>query len=88
MAKLLSLKPRLAALGKDVKLMLNSGNTKLSVYGEGMKTKPGVAAAVFRAVVSAGATIKMITTSEVDISMLISKFDYQLLHDRLHNIEI
>lgn len=88
MTKLVSLKPKLSALGSDVRLMLNNGNTKLSVYGEAMKTHPGVAAAVFRAVVSTGAAIKLITTSEVDISMLISKLDYQLLHDRLHNIEI
>lgn len=59
---------------KDVPNLLievDADNTKLSVYGEHMKNIPGVAASLFTLLAANGIEIKLITTSEVDISYLI-----------------
>ena len=46
---------------------------KLSLFGEEMRTQPGVASTAIAAVAGAGADIRLITTSEVDISLLIAE---------------
>ena len=63
---------------KDVPNLLieiDSDNTKLSVYGEKMNNIPGVAAKLYTILAGNGIEIKLITTSEVDISYLISEKD-------------
>ncbi|MGI6778664.1 MAG: ACT domain-containing protein [Acetivibrionales bacterium] len=50
---------------------VDADNTKLSVYGEGMKNLPGVAAKLFTLLANNGIEVKLVTTSEVDISYLI-----------------
>jgi aspartokinase len=54
---------------------INAENTKLSVYGEQMKNIPGVAAKLFTIFAGNGIDIKLVTTSEVDISYLIDEKD-------------
>ncbi|MCR4435603.1 MAG: ACT domain-containing protein [Clostridiales bacterium] len=54
---------------------VDADNTKLSVYGEGMKNIPGVAAKLFTLLANNGIEIKLVTTSEVDISYLIFEKD-------------
>lgn len=60
---------------------------KLSVVGAGMTSNPGVAAAMFEALYDAGINIKMISTSEIKISVLIKEEDAKqaanAVHDRL-----
>ena len=65
----------LRKINPDLKISVSSGNCKVAVFRDDMKGLPGVAAAVFRAAASVNADIRMITTSEVDISMLIVKAD-------------
>lgn len=60
----------------QVKAVVSSGNCKISVYDDGMRNSPGVAAQVFAAAASAGADIRIITTSEVDISLLVTSADF------------
>ena len=48
---------------------------KLSVVGAGMQSNPGVAAKMFEALAEANVNIKMISTSEIKISVLINKED-------------
>lgn len=55
-----------------IKVFVNAGNTKLSVYGEQMRNTPGACAQVFSVLAGHGIEVKMITTSEVDISVLIA----------------
>lgn len=65
----------IARLRKDnpaLKSAVSSGNHKLTVYGDAMRSQPGVAAAVMRAAASAMADIRLVTTSEVDISLLLT----------------
>ncbi len=57
----------------SVKPLVSSGNVKLSLFGEEMRTQPGVASTAIAAVAGAGADIRLITTSEVDISLLIAE---------------
>lgn len=54
---------------------VDANNTKLSVYGENMKNIPGVAAKLFTLFADNNIDINLITTSEVDISYLISDRD-------------
>lgn len=58
---------------------------KVSIVGAGMETHPGVAATLFEALYSNDINIKMISTSEIKISVLISAKDadraVQAAHD-------
>lgn len=60
-------KPAVPELGVE----LTAGMTKLNFSDGGMVHTPGVAAGVFSALSAAGVTATMITTSTVDISILI-----------------
>jgi len=48
---------------------------KISIVGLGMADTPGVAAKMFRTLADAGINILMITTSEIKVSVLVSKDD-------------
>ncbi|NLG93054.1 MAG: hypothetical protein GX485_05815 [Clostridiales bacterium] len=66
----------------NIKTIVSSGNCKISVYDQNMKDTPGVAAKVFAAAATIDADIRLITTSEVDISLLITAADFdQTLHE-------
>ncbi|HEY9062614.1 MAG TPA: ACT domain-containing protein [Pseudobacteroides sp.] len=58
-----------------LKIEVDAQNTKLSVFGERMKNIPGVAAKLFTILAENGIDIKLVTTSEVDISYLIYEKD-------------
>ncbi len=60
----------------NVKAVVSSGNCKISVYDPNMKTAPGVAAQVFLAASAASSDVRIITTSEVDISLLVTAADF------------
>ncbi len=52
--------------------LVSSGNCQLQLFGAEMETMPGVAARAMRAIASASVDISIITTSAVDISILVS----------------
>jgi aspartate kinase len=56
----------------DLKPMVSSENCKLQLFGEEMRYMHGVASSAISAVSAAGVDIRLITTSEVDISILVS----------------
>lgn len=60
-----------------IKAIVSSGNSKISVYDSKMKNAPGFAAQVFAAAAGVNADIRIITTSEVDISLLVTAADFQ-----------
>jgi len=60
---------------KDLRIEVDADNTKLQVYGEGMRNLPGVAARLYTVLANEGVEIKLVTTSEVDISYLIYEKD-------------
>ncbi len=54
---------------------VEANNAKLNVYGENMKNVPGVAARLYTLLAGNDIEIKLVTTSEVDISYLIAEKD-------------
>ncbi len=58
---------------------------KLSVVGAGMATNPGAAATMFEALFDAGINIKMISTSEIKISVLIDINDVDKAANYVHD---
>lgn len=59
----------LDAAGAD----LDENIAKVSLVGAGMKTEPGIAARLFRALADAGINIHMISTSTIRVSVIISE---------------
>lgn len=59
----------------SLNIEVDADNTKISVYGENMNNIPGVAANLFTILAMDGVEIKLITTSETDISYLIYEKD-------------
>ena len=53
----------------------DDGVAKVSVVGVGMAREEGVAGRMFRALAAAGINVRMITTSEIKISALVSRAD-------------
>lgn len=71
----LSIASELRNRNPKTKISVSSGNCKLTVSGEAMRNTPGVSAKVFKAAASVGADVRMITTSEIEIAMLVVKSD-------------
>lgn len=60
---------------EGLKPMVSSCNCKIQLYGAEMATTPGVAAKALSALYTSGVEVQLITTSEVDISCLLSRID-------------
>ncbi len=69
----------------DIKISVSSGNSKVSVFGAPMREAAGVAAKVFTAAANAQADVRMITTSETDISLLVVKTDAENVVNAIEN---
>ena len=69
----------------NIKTIVSSGNCKISVYDQGMKDTPGVAAKVFTAAAKIETDIRIITTSEVDISLLVTAADFDQTLKEIEN---
>jgi aspartate kinase len=67
----------------ELKSDISDGNCKISIFGELMREIPGVAAKTFDTISALGADVRLITTSEVDISILIPKSDFETVLDGL-----
>ncbi len=68
----------------NIKTIMSSGNCKISVNDPRMKNTPGVAAKVFQAAAAVHTDIRIITTSEVEISLLVTEADF---NEALNSIE-
>jgi len=56
----------------NVTSLASGGNAKIQLYGDEMRGQPGVFARALSALSDAGIELQLITTSEVDISLLVS----------------
>ncbi len=65
-------------------LVSDTGVAKVSVVGIGMRSHTGVAAKMFRVLSAEGINIKVITTSEIKISVLIDRKYMELAVQALH----
>ena len=66
-------------------LVTDDGVCKVSVVGIGMRSHAGVAARMFKALQDEGINIKVITTSEIKISVLIDRKYMELAVQALHD---
>lgn len=66
-------------------LVADEGVAKVSVVGIGMRSHTGVAAQMFRVLSAEGVNIKVITTSEIKISVLIDRKYMELAVQALHD---
>ncbi len=71
-------------------LSVNTAVAKVSIVGAGMASNAGVAAKMFEALASAGINIRMISTSEIKISVLINEEDsdkaVKAIHAKFFNV--
>ena len=75
LGKILELSPKLRDFFRYVKVSVCNGKFKISFFGEDFKGLQCLAVNVFGAAAKANTDIIMITTSEVDISMLVPQSD-------------
>lgn len=75
LVKALNLTARFADTHPTIKPLVSNGNCKIQLYGEEMADMPGVAAAAMKAIAAADVDISIITTSSVDISILVANAD-------------
>ena len=54
---------------------VNGGNTKITIFSELLKTEWGVAARLFNVLSQNGLHTKLITTSDVEVSILVDDSD-------------
>lgn len=80
----LSIASELRSRNPKTKISVSSGNCKLTVSGEAMRGTPGVSARVFKAAASVGADVRMITTSEIEIALLVVKSDVDTVIDAIN----
>jgi aspartate kinase len=66
-------------------LVVDAAVAKVSVVGIGMRSHAGVAAQMFQALHREGINIKVITTSEIKISVLIERKYMELAVQTLHD---
>ena len=83
--KIMKIAGEIREFNPDLKISVSSGNSKISVYGESMNGTPGVAAGVFDAVSSVSGDIRMITTSDVTISLLVAQIDTDKCEEEIKN---
>jgi aspartate kinase len=81
-----ALQPVVKEVGGEVRMDENVA--KLSVVGVGMRAHSGVAATLFQALADAGINIELISTSEIKISVVLSKVNAdqasRVAHDAFH----
>jgi aspartate kinase len=82
--------PILAELSKEIGaegFSSESDIAKISVVGAGMRTNPGVAAAIFEALADAGINIEIISTSSIRVSCVVPAGEIEravnVVHERL-----
>lgn len=67
-------------------LLVDTDVAKVSVVGIGMRSHTGVAAKMFNALSAEGINIKVITTSEIKISVLVDRKYMELAVQALHDV--
>jgi aspartate kinase len=68
----------------EMKIASENDIAKVSIVGVGMRNHPGVAAKMFKVLAEAGINIRLITTSEIKISVLIDQGKMKDAVQRLH----
>ena len=64
---------------------MDKTGAKVSVVGAGMQSHPGVASTMFEALAGQNINIRMISTSEIKISVIIDKADADRAVSAIHD---
>ncbi|MBQ6266816.1 MAG: hypothetical protein IJK64_03500 [Clostridia bacterium] len=80
----LAIASEIRARDPKAKINVSNGNCKLTVSGEAMRGTPGVSAKVFQAAADVGADVRMVTTSEIEIALLVFSQDVQNVIDAIN----
>ena len=72
MVKVAALANEISREYPSVRPLISHNNVKISLYGEEMPRYHGIAASVFRVLKNCGTDVLLITTSSVDISVLVN----------------
>ena len=70
---------------EGAKIVVNTDIAKVSIVGAGMESHPGTATKMFEALYERGINIKMISTSEIKISVIIDEEDADRAVSAIHN---
>ena len=70
---------------EGAKIVVNTDIAKVSIVGAGMESHPGTATKMFEALYERGINIKMISTSEIKISVIIDEEDADRAVTAIHN---
>ena len=70
----------------SIKPIVSSGNCKISINDPGMENCPGVAAKVFKSAAKVGTDVRLITTSETQISLLVTKSDFDSVYAAIQSV--
>lgn len=79
LADALNVISKLREVHPDLKTAVSSGNYKVTVFGEEMKSENGIAAKVFKIFAEQRSDVRLITTSDFEISILISQPDIETI---------
>ncbi len=78
------LKENQSRFGGD-EIKVDTSCTKVSIVGAGMQSHSGVASGMFEALADIGVNIKMISTSEIKVSVIINAADQDRAVSAIHN---
>ena len=68
---------------RNIRPIVSSGNSIISIYDESMENNPGVAGKIFRAIADSKADIRIITTSQVQVSVLVTDAVFEQAYSAL-----
>lgn len=68
---------------KNIKPIVSSGNSIISVMDDTMEENPGVAAKIFRAIANNKVDIRIVSTSQVQVSVLVTEADFEQAYQAL-----
>ncbi|MEF2919672.1 MAG: ACT domain-containing protein [Acutalibacteraceae bacterium] len=68
---------------KNIKPIVSSGNSIISVMDDTMEENPGVAAKIFRAIANNKVDIRIVSTSQVQVSVLVTEADFEQAYQGL-----
>lgn len=69
-----------------IKTVISSGNCKISISDLRMRNTPGVAAKIFQAAAALNTDIRLVTTSETEVSILVTQADCMETIEQLRNV--
>lgn len=70
---------------KNIKPVVSSGNSIISIMDDEMEEKPGVAAKIFRAIAESNVDIRIVSTSQIQVSVLVTDAVFEQAYSALSN---